>query len=145
MHGWGCRKCSTALRACPNISTTAHRRGSKNCERSGHDTKPLGYSRGSRSPRNSQSIDVSPGSALPHAVWGCLKTFSRHHFTATSTLSPSTASNVTRASILGRPRAACNCYSVVRVLATRMPSVSFSAQSGACPSAVDLSSPPLPR
>jgi hypothetical protein len=59
--------------ACPNFSTTAQRRESKNCERSGHDTTPSGYSRGSRSPRNSQSIDVSPGSALPHAVCECLK------------------------------------------------------------------------
>jgi hypothetical protein len=32
-----------------------------------------GHSRGSRSPRNSQSIDVSPGSALPHAFCECLK------------------------------------------------------------------------
>jgi len=45
----------------------------RNCERSGHDAKPSGYSRGSRPPRNSQSIDVSPGSALPHAVCECLK------------------------------------------------------------------------
>jgi hypothetical protein len=67
---------STALRACPNISTTAQHSRSKECERTGHDTKPSDYSRGSRSPRNSQSIDVSPGSALPHtthAFCECLK------------------------------------------------------------------------